>query len=83
MATPTGPYDPKIPYKNRANLVVMKNGGSMITITTKKITASDGTTQPKGSILARTIVRRDPSDRNKAVTDNDYGTTPSGTTDTN
>jgi len=83
MSTPTGPYDPKSPHKNRGHIVVMKNCGSMITITTKKITAEDNTTQAKGSVLARTIVRRDPADRTRHVTDNDYGTSPSGTTDTN
>jgi hypothetical protein len=83
MATPTGPFQPKDPHKNRGHLVVMKNGGSLITVTTKKITASDNTTQPKGAVVARTILRRDPTDRTKHVTSDDYGTAPSGTTDTN
>jgi len=83
MATPTGPYQPKDPQKNRGHLVVMKNGGSLITVTTKKIKADDNTTQPKGAVLARTIVRRDPADKVRVVTSDDYGTSPSGTTDTN
>lgn len=83
MATPTGPYQPKDPQKNRGHLVVMKNGGSMITVTTKKITAADGTTQPKGAVLARTILRTDPADKTRHVTSDDYGTSASGTTDTN
>jgi len=83
MSTPTGPFEPKDPQKNRGHLVVMKNGGSMITVTTKKIKAADNTTKAKGEVVARTIIRRDPTDRTKHVTSNDYGTSPSGTSDTN
>jgi len=83
MSVPTGPFQPKDPHKNRGYLVVMNSGGSLITVTTKKITAADNTTQPKGAVLARTILRRDPADKVRAVTSDDYGTSPSGTTDTN